>query len=157
MIDFSLCRQRRLYLQPSGGWVSSERAPSHLLPSTCPARNINNEHGNTTDPTNQTTHRQRESPPTTSHHQIMRSCCPRAKVCFRPRCPTAKGAVPLDPSNQVNQQCNQLLNRPRSVRESSKGAENEKRLVVSQGRTRNKKQVQRVATKGAAQLFYYTT
>jgi hypothetical protein len=56
--DFSLLRQRRLYQQPSGGWVSSERAPSHLLPTTCPTGKIDNEHGTTTAPKNHTTQQQ---------------------------------------------------------------------------------------------------
>jgi hypothetical protein len=40
----SLCRQRRLYHQRSGGWVSWEQAPSHLLPSHPSALNRNQIH-----------------------------------------------------------------------------------------------------------------
>ena len=75
MTDFSLRRQRRLYLQPSGGWVSSDSAPSHLLPSICPTAT------STTNAATLRPLRTKQPIDNKSTPSTKRLCCHRVRVC----------------------------------------------------------------------------
>jgi hypothetical protein len=123
MNDFSLRRQRRLYQQPSGGWVLSERAPSHLLPTTRPACNINNEHSTTTAPTNHTTQQKQLRQRAAINNAIVLSQSPGLLL---PKRPDSRRCSVLRSINQVNERCNQQYKQAKECVGEIEGCGNEK-------------------------------